>query len=258
LIALPTTAGTGGETSKNAVLSEIGSDGYKKSFRDEQLVARHIILDPELTLSCPKDVTASCGMDAFTQLLESFVSSNASTMSDALAISGLEKVNVSLLLAVLDGNNINARSDMLYASSISGLTLANAGLGSVHCLASPLGAFYPIPHGVVCGTLLSEAVRINITAMLDREHKNSALGKHAKVGRLFCKEAQLSDHDALNALIDQLQQLTEQLEMPLLSTYGVNEADFTKIITNISGGSMATNPVKLTDTEIRELLYSRL
>jgi len=257
-IALPTTAGTGGETSKNAVLSVIGEEGYKKSFRDEELVAKHIILDPELTLSCPKAVTASCGMDAFTQLLESYVSTRASAMSDALALSGLEKVRDSLLEAVNDSNDLDARSGMLYASSISGLTLANAGLGSVHGLASPLGAFYPIPHGVVCGTLLYEATRMNIQAMLDREPENPGLFKYAQVGRLLTNQPELGDSEARSGLLKLIEAWSQRLEMPLLSHYGIGEAGFKKIIANISGGSMATNPIVLTDSEIREILHSRL
>jgi len=257
-IALPTTAGTGGETSKNAVLSVIGEAGYKKSFRDEALVAKHIFLDPELTLSCPKSVTASCGMDAFTQLLESYVSTRASAMSDALALSGLEKVRDSLLVAVQNGNNLNARSGMLYASSISGLTLANAGLGSVHGLASPLGAFYPIPHGVVCGTLLFGATRLNIQAMLEREPENPGLFKYAHAGRLLTNQPELTESEARSALLKLLEEWSKRLEMPMLSHYGVDEAGFEKIIANISGGSMATNPIVLSDKEIRALLLSRL
>lgn len=257
-IALPTTAGTGGETSKNAVLSVIGEEGYKKSFRDEALVAKQIFLDPELTLSCPKAVTASCGMDAFTQLLESYVSTRASAMSDALALSGLEKVRDSLLVAVQDGSNLDARSGMLYASSISGLTLANAGLGSVHGLASPLGAFYPIPHGVVCGTLLFEATRMNIQTMLDREPENPGLLKYAHAGRLLTNQPELSDSEARRGLLKLLEGWGRRLEMPLLSHYGIDQTGFTKIIANISGGSMATNPIVLTESEIRTVLHSRL
>ena len=118
-IALPTTAGTGGETSKNAVLSVIGEGGYKKSFRHERLVARHVILDPELTLSCPPAVTAACGMDALTQLLESYVSRRANPMTDALAASGMAMVRRHLLRAVRHGEDIEARGGMLYASSTS-------------------------------------------------------------------------------------------------------------------------------------------
>ncbi len=258
LVAVPTTAGTGGETSKNAVLSVVGQDGYKKSFRHEDLVARHIVLDPELTLSCPQAVTAACGMDAFTQLLESYVSSKASPMTDALAWSALEKIVTALPAAYEDGSDIQARSDMLYASSISGLTLANAGLGSVHGLASPLGAFFPIPHGVVCGSLLFEATRANIQAMQKRDISNPALVKYAKVGRLFAPEMRMDDEDALKMLLGMLELWQQHLNMPRLSQYGVTETDVDNIIENISGGSYATNPVMLTYEELRALLLARL
>jgi len=257
-VALPTTAGTGGETSKNAVLSEIGVNGFKKSFRHDELVARHIILDADLSLSCPKPVTAACGMDALTQLLESYVSAKANVMTDALAISGLEKVRDSLIAAVDDGTNLQAREGMLYASSMSGLTLANAGLGSVHGLASPLGAFFPMPHGEVCGTLLYEAVRINIRAMQQREPANPALVKYAEAGRLFGRDATLNDNAAQEELLQVLKQWTACLAMPSLSAYGVKAADFDRIIDNISGGSIATNPIVLSRQEITELLSSRL
>jgi len=257
-IALPTTAGTGGETSKNAVLSKIGADGFKKSFRDEELVAKHIILDAELTLSCPEVVTAACGMDAFTQLLESYVSTKASPMTDALALSGLERIRDSLIEAVNDGANLKAREGMLYASSISGLTLANAGLGSVHGLASPLGAFFPMPHGEVCGTLLHEATRLNIAAMLDREPNNPAVTKYAEIGRLFSPDQTVCDKNALDALLALLKQWTEALSMPRLSSYGIKSDDFDRIIENISGGSMGTNPIILTRDELILLLSSRL
>jgi len=257
-IALPTTAGTGGETSKNAVLSVIATDGFKKSFRHDDLVPKHIILDPELTIDCPADVTAACGMDAFTQLLESFVSSKVNPITDALALSGLAYIRDSLMVAVDEGENIEARAGMLYASSISGLTLANAGLGSVHGLASPLGAFFPIPHGVVCGTLLYEATRTNINAMQLRQPDHLALHKYAEVGRLMTLQPALNDSDALQALLHLLQHWSSKLDMPKLSTYGVCNADITKIIANISAGSMATNPVVLTQTELEELIQSRL
>ena len=257
-IALPTTAGTGGETSKNAVLSMIGSQGFKKSFRDEGLVARHIILDPELTLTCPAHVSAACGMDALTQLLESYVSSNASPMTDALALGGLRKIGDSLLAAVEQGDDIQARADLLYASSVSGLTLANAGLGSVHGLASPLGAFFPIPHGEACGTMLCEAARINIKAMQQREPDNVALEKYAQAGRLLCQHKNMNSAAAREALLKLLENWTERLNMPRLSEYQVTENDIPRIIAHISGGSMATNPIVLNQSELTELLRSRL
>jgi len=257
-IAVPTTAGTGGETSKNAVLSVIGEDGFKKSFRDVSLVAKHIVLDPELTMTCSKEVTAACGMDAFTQLLESYVSTKASTMTDALAWSALEKIVTALPAAYEHGDDMQARADMLYASSISGLTLANAGLGVVHGLASPLGAFYPIPHGVVCGSLLFEATKTNIGAMLNRDAYNPALSKYAKVGRLFAPEMNMDEQEALKMLLGMLEIWQQHMQMPKLSDYGVAETDVDKIIANISGGSYATNPIKLNNKELSALLQARI
>lgn len=257
-IAVPTTAGTGGETSKNAVLSIIGKDGFKKSFRHENLVPKHIILDPELGLSCPAPVTAACGMDAFTQLLESYVSIRANPITDALALSGLAYVRDNLIKAVEHGDDLQARSGMLYASSISGLTLANAGLGSVHGLASPLGAFFPIPHGVVCGSLLYEATRTNITAMQQRSPDHIALHKYAEVGRVMIPQTQLDDVVAREALLTLLCAWSKQLRMPKLSDYGVQTHDISRVIANISGGSMATNPIVLSKAELESLVQSRL
>ena len=257
-VALPTTAGTGGETSKNAVLSEIGEKGYKKSFRHESLVARYIILDPELTLDCPADITAACGMDAFTQLLESYVSANANPMTDALAFSGLIQIRDCLLHAVEDGDDLEARAGMLYASSISGLTLANAGLGSVHGLASPLGAYFPIPHGVVCGTLLFDAVRINIRALKERNPESVAMRKYADVGRMFARQASLDDDGAREALLGIVQAWSGRLRMAPLSHFGVTEGDIERIVAGSRGNSMQTNPIKLTDDEIAEAIRQRL
>lgn len=258
LIALPTTAGTGGETSKNAVLSEIGPNGFKKSFRHEVLVAKHIILDPELTLSCPASVTAACGMDALTQLLESYVSKHANPMSDALALSGMQTLARSLPTAISQGDDLPARSDMLYAASMSGLTLANAGLGSVHGLASPIGAYFPMPHGEVCGSLLYEATRLNITLMQNREPENIALNKYAEAGRMILDDPSL-DHDAaLAGLLSRLKSWTDAFNMPLLSDYGITATDADKLIANASPGSMQTNPILLSDAETATLIQSRL
>ncbi|MDQ6981796.1 MAG: iron-containing alcohol dehydrogenase [Mariprofundus sp.] len=257
-IALPTTAGTGGETSKNAVLSVIGKNGFKKSFRHEQLVARHIILDPELTLSCPAKVTAACGMDACTQLLESYLSRNASPMTDALALSGMQKVARSLPVVISNGASLQARADMLYASSISGLTLANAGLGSVHGLASPIGAYFPMPHGEVCGSLLFEATRLNIESMQAREPDNIGLFKYAEAGRMMSGDNRLDDITARQSLLTLLERWINDFDMPLLSAYGIRETDIPKLIANASSGSMKTNPVTLTDAETRALIQSRL
>jgi len=256
-IALPTTAGTGGETSKNAVLSVIGKNGFKKSFRHDMLVPRAIILDPELSLSCPADVTAACGMDALTQLLESYVSTDANPMTDALALSGLEHVRDALIPAVEQGDNLQARADMLYASSISGLTLANAGLGSVHGLASPLGAFFPVPHGVVCGTLVAAAARQNITLLEAGDPLHPTLSKYARAGRLMLDEQSLSDASARAGLLTLLDDWTLRLSMARLSEFGITAGDIPHIVAHASGG-MKTNPVLLTDAQAADLLIARL
>ncbi|MDH5379060.1 MAG: iron-containing alcohol dehydrogenase, partial [Gammaproteobacteria bacterium] len=164
-IAVPTTAGTGSEATKNAVLSVQGEDGYKKSFRSDQLIARYAVVDPELLETCPPALIAANGMDALTQLLESYVSTRANPFTDSLALSGLTAVRKGLIEWYEKGASAKeAQTQMAYASLLSGITLAQAGLGSVHGLASPLGAFFPIPHGVACGTLLAEATAVNIQA----------------------------------------------------------------------------------------------
>ncbi len=160
-IAVPSTAGTGSEATKNAVLSLEGQ--FKKSFRDDQLVAEWAIVDPDLIATCPPHLIAADGMDAFTQLLESFVSTRSNPMTDALARSGIMAVKDSLLSLYAE-QTAEAREKMAYASLMSGICLAQTGLGSVHGLAAPLGAFFPIPHGVACGTLVATATAVNIAA----------------------------------------------------------------------------------------------
>jgi len=257
-VAVPTTAGTGGETSKNAVLSVCGEGGFKKSFRHEKLVARAVINDPELHLGCPPGVTASCGMDALTQLLESYVSSRASPMTDALAWSGLEKAVIALPRVIRDGSDLEARGEMAYAATISGLTLANAGLGSVHGLASPLGAFFPIPHGVACGTLVADAVRINIQALRPRAGDHPALERYARIGRLFADDPELPADAACEHLIRILAQWRDDFGLNRLSDYGVREEDIPRLVQNCRGHSMQTNPIELTDEEVAALIRSRL
>lgn len=256
-IAVPTTAGTGSEATKNAVLSTPGPDGFKKSFRDEKLVAQYAVIDPDLLASCPKPVLAASGMDAFTQLLEGYVSIRANPMTDALALSGLEAARDGLL-PWYEGTDDPAacRSRMAYAALLSGIVLAQVGLGAVHGLASPLGAYFPIPHGVVCGTLVAAATRVNITALLQRDANNPALRKYANVGRLISRKA-LDDDEARAALIDHLEDWTRRLNLPPLSAYGVQPRDFARIVANSRGSSMKTNPIVLTDEEIERILAAR-
>lgn len=260
-IAVPTTAGTGSEATKNAVLSMRGQGGYKKSFRHEQLVARVALVDPGLLASCPPRHVAAQGMDAFTQLLESYVSVRANPFTDGLALSGLRAVKQGFMDAWRGGDTVAARhgrAAMAYAAYVSGVTLAQVGLGSVHGLAQPLGAFFPVPHGVACGTTVAAATAVNIAALRARDPQGPGLRRYAEVGRLLSDRPCDDDASACDALVDVLTQWTEQLGLPRLSTYGVSEADLPRIVQASRNNSMKTNPVLLTDEEITAIVRARL
>jgi alcohol dehydrogenase class IV len=258
-IAVPTTAGTGSEATKNAVLSVQGEQGFKKSFRHDALVARVAIVDPELLISCPKALIAANGMDALTQLLESYVSTNASPFTDAVSWSGLEAFRDGFWPAWEPNHPQQAQgfSRLAYASLMSGIALAQAGLGSVHGLASPLGAFFPIPHGVVCGTLVAEATAVNIQALRNRDPQSVALKKYAAVGRLFTGASNADDRNA-DALTDLLRAWVERLRLPRLAEFGVTGEHVDKIAAGSRGGSMRTNPVLLKDEELVQILQARV
>lgn len=258
-IAVPTTAGTGSEATKNAVLSTHGCNGYKKSFRDERLIAEYAIIDPALFDSCPPALIAANGMDAFTQLLESYVSTRANPFTDALAWSGIEAVSDALLPWYENAGEVtDAPGDMAYAALISGITLAQVGLGSVHGLAAPLGAYFPIPHGVVCGTLVAAATKTNLDALRQRHPNSSALTKYAKVGRLLSGDFTLDETSAHTALLTVLNGWTTRMQLPRLAHFGVMQSDFSRIVTSSRGNSMKTNPIELTDAEIEAILRQRL
>jgi alcohol dehydrogenase class IV len=258
-IAVPTTAGTGSEATKNAVLSLHGAQGFKKSFRDEHLIAEYAVVDPDLLVSCPPAVIAANGMDALTQLLESFVSTKANSFTDALALDGLRITRDSLLIWYQQGAaTADARSGMAYAALLSGITLAQVGLGSVHGLAAPLGAFFPIPHGVACGTLVAAATHINIQGLLKRDPNSIALRKYAQVGKLLSRDDTLDDLAAHAALLDVLNEWTAAMHLPRLNNYGIHANDLSRIVANSRGSSMKTNPVVLTDEEIETVLRMRL
>jgi alcohol dehydrogenase len=248
LVAVPTTAGTGSEATKNAVLSRIGPDGFKKSFRHDDLIARVAVVDPALLATCPFDVMAANGMDAFTQLLESYTSTNASPFTDALAWSGLEAFRDGFF-AALNGDP-EGRARLAYAATLSGICLAQTGLGAVHGLASPLGAWFPIPHGVACGTLVAEATEINIEALRARLPASPALPKYARVGELMAGNS--------HGLPDLLRRWVERLGIARLDAYGVDEADLPRLAAASGGNSMKTNPLVLEPAEICEILRRRL
>jgi alcohol dehydrogenase len=259
-IAVPTTAGTGSEATKNSVLSMQGPQGFKKSFRDEKLIPEYAVIDPDLLASCPSELIAADGMDAFTQLLESYVSIKANPFTDALALSGICAFKEGFFSAWqgIEPAARHGRAAMAYASLLSGITLAQVGLGSVHGLASPLGAYFPIPHGVVCGTLVGAATQINIQALLERDSANPALTKYAQVGRLLSEQQELSDDEARSTLSSLLMEWSQRLQLPRLSRFGVGLDDLPRIVATCRSGSMLTNPIVLNNNEIEALLKQRL
>ena len=257
-IAVPTTAGTGAEATKNAVLSQTGRHGFKKSFRDEKLVAEHALVDPDLLATCPPPIIAANGMDALTQLLESYVSTRAAPFTDSLAWGGMKAARDGLLALYADAGDEQARERMAYAAMVSGVTLAQAGLGSVHGLAAPLGAFFPIPHGAACGALVAAATRLNIESLREREPRSPALEKYAQVGRLLARESGLDQTEAHEALVSTLERWTDALNLPRLGHYGIARADIPRIVAQSRGSSMQTNPLRLDDAEIEAILDARL
>jgi alcohol dehydrogenase class IV len=257
LIAVPTTAGTGSEATKNAVISNVGKKGFKKSLRHDNFTPACAIVDPELTLPCPPQVTAACGMDAFTQLLESYVSPQASPVTDALALSGTELMVSALIPASTgQGNDVRLRSSLSYAAFLSGVTLANAGLGIIHGLAAPLGGLVPIPHGVVCATLAAEACRMNIRRLREaRWPDDIMLMKYAKVGRMISGADTQDLHASCDLLLNTLDQWTEKLSIPRLAHYGVSESD---LDTLASQAGQKSNPIQLVLNDIKAILRERL
>lgn len=255
LIAIPSTSGTGSEATKNAVLTQTGPEGYKKSLRHDNFVPDIALVDPELTLSCPPELTASCGMDTFTQLLESYVSSGASLYTDSLAFEGLRCVRDFLLRVYDQPSDIQARSGMSYAALVSGITLANAGLGLVHGFASSVGGLFDIPHGTVCGTLMGAVTRQTIEKLVSEGDNKVALAKYAAVGRLFVEETGGDDKVYALQLAALIDEWVELLKMPRLATYGVTSGD----VSRIAGiTEMKSNPVALTQGQLEAILRSRL
>ncbi len=223
VVAVPTTAGTGSEATRNAVISERGPDGYKRSFRDESMVPADAVVDPDLLATAPRPLIAANGLDALTQLLESFTSQKATHFTDALARDGLAAARDGLLPWYRDPDGPGApaaRSQMAYAALISGVCLANAGLGAVHGFASPLGAQLPIPHGIACGAVLWQVIRANIRALTDRDPASPALAKYAEAGRILARlPSGTRDGAAQVQLVDSLHDWVAALDVPRLSAF---------------------------------------
>jgi alcohol dehydrogenase len=260
-IAVPTTAGTGSETTKNAVLSRIGH--FKKSFRDNKLLAKEAWLDPELLQSCPQEVLYATGLDAFTQLLESYTTLKANPISDALAWQGMQKFIGAFDMIANDNaeERQTGYGNLMLAAMLSGTTLANAGLGAVHGLAGPIGAFFEAPHGIVCAKLLTPITQANIAALQahkDSNFSSSFLSKYAQVGRLVSHQNDLDENKALDELISYLQDLSCQYAPQGLAKYGLQENNIDPVLANCRSGSMLGNPLTLTDKALRYAIISSL
>jgi alcohol dehydrogenase class IV len=250
-IALPTTSGTGSEATRNAVLSEVGPHGFKKSLRHVNFTADIAILDPALTVGCPANVTAYSGMDAFTQLLESYVSTAANPITDALAFQGLRLAAQALPDAWRDGSNIQARSDMALAAYLSGITLANAGLGTVHGIAGIIGGLKDIPHGIICSCLMAPANRITVRKLRDSKQKSDAIVKYAQVGRLFVHDTSRNDDYCIDALLATIAEWTSMMRIPDLKQYDITDDELRKFA---ALSDNKNNPVQLSEEERYELL----
>lgn len=244
-VAVPTTHGTGAELTKNGVISS-QTDKYKKSIRDDRLMAKVVIVDAELMVSLPKKQTAFCSMDAITQLIEAYTCCKSNIMTDALCISGLHAAAESIYEAYDNGDNIQAREKMAYASMISGICLANAGLGAVHGLAPALGITYGIPHGESCALLLDHVMRYNIPYCTE---------KYAEIGRILKGGDYADDFEAAYAGADFITELKKHMGIPNnLKSIGINDNDIEQIIQRISTNSMNANPVKMNNDEIAAFL----
>ena len=254
-IAIPTTSGTGSEATKNAVISKVGNDGFKRSLRHDNLVPDIALIDPELTLSCPPDITAAAGMDCFTQLVEAYLSDRSNEFTDALATEGFKAVKRSLLRCYTSGEDISARTDMSFAALTSGICLANAGLGAVHGLAGTMGAMFDIPHGVVCGTLMAPANEVNVRELRKISPDHPALKKYATLGRIFSDPEGRDDDFYISSFVDYLHRLSERLKLPRLEKYGIRR----KYVSNICQQTdTKNNPVRLSQELLAEIIEKRL
>ncbi|KUJ74401.1 alcohol dehydrogenase [Thiomicrospira sp. XS5] len=258
-IAMPTTAGTGSETTKNSVLSRLGE--FKKSFRSEKLLAQDVWLDPSFLETCPKHVLYTTGLDAFTQLLESYTTLKANPITDALAWQGMTlfKGAFKALETGSETERQTAYGNLMLAASLSGITLANAGLGAVHGLAGPTGAFFDAPHGAVCARLLAPITQANIEALQasNEPHAPAVLAKYAATAVLFgsCADSQ---PEQLQDLIAGLNRLAAAYSPDGLSHYGLTTDNLDPILENCRSGSMLGNPLTLSDQALKEALNTAL
>jgi len=245
-IAVPTTAGTGTEVTRNAVLGST-EHGVKASLRSPLMLPRIALVDPELTYGLPPSVTASSGLDALTQLIEPYVSLRANALVDALCVEGIGRIAGALRRAYRDGADIEARSDMSLASLFGGLALANAGLGVVHGFAAPLGGSWKAPHGALCAVLLPHGMAANLAALRARAPQHPALERYAVIARLLTGRSEASAEEG----IDWVCALCAEVKVPALRAWGVAKADLPAVVEKaVRASSMQVNPIPLTSEEL--------
>jgi alcohol dehydrogenase class IV len=248
-IAIPTTAGTGSEVTRNAVL---GSPEHrvKASLRSISMLPRLAIVDPELTLTLPRAMTASTGLDALTQLIEPYVSTRANAMTDLLCAEGIRRAASALPRAWEAGADQEARTSMSWVAALGGMALANAGLGAVHGFAAPVGGMFPAPHGAVCAAILPHASAMNLRALRSRASDTESLRRYSEVARLLTGKSQATPEDGVAWLAD----LCRRFEIPPLRTYGVRAAHIPELVEKAArSNSMRGNPIQLTAEELSEV-----
>lgn len=244
LIAVPTTSGTGTEVTKNAVISSY-KPAFKKSLRSDWMIPRVVLLDPELTVSLPRQTTAYTGMDAITQLIESYISRRAAPIPQALSLAGLKLAMPAISIVVKDGSSREGREAMSHAALLSGLALANSGLGLAHGVAAALGVHCRVPHGLACAVMLPTALRVN---QQEREKELATLE------RLFVDHAG-DDADDAAAFVGRIERLCREIQIPeRLREIGVDLNQISLLVTGSRGNSMSGNPRDVADTELSELL----
>ncbi len=253
-IAVPTTAGTGAEVTRNAVLGS-PEHGVKVSLRSPMMLPAVALVDPGLTLSLPRDLTASTGLDALTQLLEPFVSNRANPLTDALCREGIPLAARALPAVCRNGRDAEARAGMSYASLLGGLALANSGLGVVHGFAAPIGGMFDAPHGAVCAAILPHGVRANISALRQRDPEGSALARYTEIARILTADAAaLAEDGAI-----WLSELVRDLGVPGLAAYGISATDCAAVsVKAAKASSMKANPVELTERELAQVFTASL
>ncbi|HEY3445489.1 MAG TPA: iron-containing alcohol dehydrogenase [Myxococcales bacterium] len=256
-LAAPTTAGTGSEVTRNAVVGS-KAEGFKKSIRSPLMLAAVALVDPALTDSNPPAQTASSGLDALTQLIEPYVSTRAMPLTDALSLEGIRKARPALPRAFADGSDAAARDDLAMASLLGGFCLANAGLGAVHGIAAALGARFEMPHGLACACVLAATVEINVRALERRSPASPALLRYAKIGEALCGRSFPTEAEARAAGVKDVRELCQELKVPRLAAFGVTAARLSMLVGESRGSSMKSNPIALEDAEIEEILNASM